>query len=96
MRLSTMLDSWKNSCQGATVVPMMEMMRSTALELAPPRICSATAACDIASDRGVSQDRQRNDEKVHGDEEHHESLPAAKRPRRGHGKQHDDRDGTET
>ena len=36
MRLSTMLDCWKNSCQGATVVPTMAMMSSTAAEVGPP------------------------------------------------------------
>ena len=36
MRLSTTLDCWKNSCQGATVVPTIAMMSSTAVELTPP------------------------------------------------------------
>jgi hypothetical protein len=33
--LSTMLDCWKYSCHGATVVPMIEMMSSTAAEDVP-------------------------------------------------------------
>jgi hypothetical protein len=33
-----MFDCWKNSCQGATVVPTIAMISSTAVELAPPRI----------------------------------------------------------
>ena len=36
MRLSTMLDCWKNSCHGATVVPTMAMTSSTDVELKPP------------------------------------------------------------
>ena len=31
-----MLDCWKNSCQGATVVPTMAMISSTDLEVNPP------------------------------------------------------------
>ena len=31
-----MLDCWKNSCQGATVVPTMAMIKSTAVEVIPP------------------------------------------------------------
>src|SRR5580698_8704990 len=33
-----MLLCWKYSCQGATVVPMIEMMSSTAAEDVPPRM----------------------------------------------------------
>src|SRR5437588_12783407 len=33
-----MFDCWKNSCQGATVVPMMAMINSTEVEFAPPWI----------------------------------------------------------
>ena len=36
MRLSMMFDCWKNSCQGATVVPTIAIISSTAVELAPP------------------------------------------------------------
>ena len=36
MRLSTTLDCWKKSCHGATVVPTMAMMSSTAADEAPP------------------------------------------------------------
>ena len=36
IRLSMTLDCWKNSCQGATVVPTIAMISSTALELTPP------------------------------------------------------------
>ena len=32
-----MFDCWKNSCHGATVVPTMAMIKSTALEVTPPR-----------------------------------------------------------
>ena len=34
--MSTMLDCWKNSCHGATVVPTMAMISSTEVELNPP------------------------------------------------------------
>jgi hypothetical protein len=37
MRLSTILDCWKNSCHGATVVPTMAMTSRTEVELNPPR-----------------------------------------------------------
>src|ERR1700730_18526965 len=36
MRLSTTLDCWKNNCHGATVVPTMAMINSTASEVTPP------------------------------------------------------------
>ncbi len=36
MRLSTMFDCWKKSCQGATVVPTRAMISSTAVESRPP------------------------------------------------------------
>ena len=36
IRLSMTLDCWKNSCQGATVVPTIAMISSTAFELTPP------------------------------------------------------------
>src|SRR5215475_10803180 len=42
MRLSTTLDCWKNSCQGATVVPTMAMINSTASELTPPEMLGTT------------------------------------------------------
>ena len=42
IRLSMTLDCWKNSCQGATVVPTIAMMSSTAVELAPPWIPGTT------------------------------------------------------
>src|ERR1700738_1252704 len=48
MRLSTMLDCWKNSCQGATVVPTMAMINSTASDVIPPEMVGTTkdfAAC---------------------------------------------------
>ena len=32
-----MLDCWKNSCHGATVVPTIAMIKSTAVEVIPPR-----------------------------------------------------------
>src|SRR5579875_3974328 len=37
IRLSTMLDCWKKSCDGATVVPTMAITRSTEVEVKPPR-----------------------------------------------------------
>src|ERR1700744_4751805 len=57
MRLSTMLDCWKNSCQGATVVPTMAMISNTASELTPPEMLGSTndfaawthCGCDISS-----------------------------------------------
>src|ERR1700733_5231637 len=57
MRLSTTLDCWKNSCQGATVVPTMAMISSTASELTPPEMLGTTndfaacphCGCDISS-----------------------------------------------
>src|SRR6516162_167643 len=57
MRLSTTLDCWKNSCQGATVVPTMAMISSTASELTPPETLGTTkdfaacahCGCDISS-----------------------------------------------
>src|ERR1700741_3374678 len=57
MRLSTMLDCWKNSCQGATVVPTIAMISSTASELTPPVMLGTTndfaacahCGCDISS-----------------------------------------------
>ena len=42
MRLSITLDCWKNSCQGATVVPTIAMISRTAVELAPPGIEGTT------------------------------------------------------
>src|ERR1700742_3898258 len=48
MRLSTTLDCWKNSCQGATVVPTIAMISNTASELTPPEMPGTTndfAAC---------------------------------------------------
>ncbi|CPU21850.1 Uncharacterised protein [Mycobacteroides abscessus] len=45
MRLSTMLDCWKKSCHGATVVPTMAMISSTAPELTPPSIPGTTKSC---------------------------------------------------
>ncbi len=36
IRLSITLDCWKNSCHGATVVPTIAMISSTAFELTPP------------------------------------------------------------
>ncbi len=42
IRLSTMLDCWKNSCQGATVVPTMAMMSRTAADDTPPLIPGTT------------------------------------------------------
>ena len=50
-----MFDCWKNSCQGATVVPTIAMISSTAVELAPPLMsgvttCRATSTmCGCAS-----------------------------------------------
>ena len=38
IRLSITLDCWKNSCQGATVVPTIAMISSTEVEDAPPWI----------------------------------------------------------
>src|SRR5271165_5111902 len=57
MRLSTMLDCWKNNCHGATVVPTIAMISSTASELTPPEIegmtkdlaACAHCGCDISS-----------------------------------------------
>ena len=48
-----MLDCWKYSCQGATVVPMIEMMSSTALEEAPPRMPGMTAWCSTVVKWGL-------------------------------------------
>src|SRR5580693_4524355 len=36
MRLSTTLDCWKNSCQGATVVPTIATISSSTVESSPP------------------------------------------------------------
>ena len=36
IRLSMTLDCWKKSCHGATVVPTMAMMSSTAVDVTPP------------------------------------------------------------
>ena len=36
IRLSMTLDCWKNSCHGATVVPTIAMISSTAFEVTPP------------------------------------------------------------
>src|ERR1700761_8467016 len=57
MRLSTMLDCWKNNCHGATVVPTIAMISSTASELMPPETLGTTndfaacphCGCDISS-----------------------------------------------
>src|ERR1700722_1790160 len=57
MRLSTMFDCWKNSCQGATVVPTIAMISSTASEVTPPEMLGTTNdfaacphwGCDISS-----------------------------------------------
>src|ERR1700676_1099434 len=57
MRLSTTLDCWKNSCQGATVVPTIAMISSTAPEVTPPEMLGTTndlaesphCGCDISS-----------------------------------------------
>ena len=48
MRLSTTLDCWKNNCHGATVVPTIAMINSTASEVTPPVTPGVTkdfAAC---------------------------------------------------
>jgi len=60
-------------------VPMMEMIKSTELELAPPRILESHVA-HHRRERRMGNDHQRNDDEVDGDEEHHEALPASKRP----------------
>lgn len=39
IRLSTTLDCWKKSCQGATVVPTMETISSSSVESRPPGNC---------------------------------------------------------
>jgi hypothetical protein len=36
IRLSMTFDCWKNSCHGATVVPTIAMISSTAVEFTPP------------------------------------------------------------
>ena len=47
IRLSITLDCWKNSCQGATVVPTMAMIRSIEVELKPPATPGVTEALRI-------------------------------------------------
>ena len=42
IRLSMTFDCWKNSCHGATVVPTIAMISSTAVELTPPRTLGTT------------------------------------------------------
>ena len=42
MRLSTTLDCWKNSCQGATVVPTIAMISKIAPEVTPPWMAGTT------------------------------------------------------
>src|SRR5579872_5377404 len=88
-----MLLSWKNSCQGATVVPMIEMISRTPAEETPPRTEGTTkpwAMCDV--DRwawmmsGITTT-------FDGDEEHHEALPAPERARHRHGEERDHGDG---
>ena len=52
MRLSTTLDCWKNNCQGATVVPTMAMINSTASELTPPEMLGTTNDFAASPHRG--------------------------------------------
>src|ERR1019366_5497108 len=52
IRLSTMLDCWKNNCQGATVVPTMAMMSSTAADDTPPLILGTTKFRPMVAQRG--------------------------------------------
>ena len=81
-----MLDCWKNSCHGATVVPTMAMMSSTDVELAPPAIPGTNRPCSDGAGLGMAEDGQRNDQEVRHDEEEHEAFPApeAARGRDGH------------
>ena len=52
IRLSTTFDCWKKSCQGATVVPTIAMIRSTDVELTPPATLGTTKPCAIESPLG--------------------------------------------
>ena len=70
MRLSTTYDCWKNSCQGATVVPTMPMTSSITTAMPPdppgrsgvvkPRTMLAPAGCDIMYSGISSRDPAQN------------------------------------
>ena len=52
MRLSMTFDCWKKSCHGATVVPTMAMISSTALDENPPWMLGTTKPCKAAAGSG--------------------------------------------
>ncbi len=91
-----MFDCWKKSCHGATVVPTIAMISSTAVEPAPPWILGNEGVFDDVADVRVGEHQQRDDEEVRDHEHVHEALPAAEAARRGDRDQRERGDGTAT
>ena len=81
-----MLDCWKNSCQGATVVPTMAMMSRTDVELAPPAIPGRTARA-APGRLGVAENGEGYDQEICHHEQEHEPFPAPEAARGGYGHQ---------
>ena len=89
-----MLDCWKNSCQGATVVPTMAIISRTEVELAPPAIPGTNSPCTHRAGLRVAEDDERDDQEIAGYEDEHEPFPAPEAPggRHGHQAERGDRD----
>ena len=85
-----MLDCWKNSCHGATVVPTIAMISSTEVDVTPPSIPGTKKSCATCPPSGMGEKEQRHDEQVREHEHEHRSLP---RPEAAGGCHRHERDG---
>ena len=85
-----MFDCWKNSCQGATVVPTIAMISSTEVEFAPPWMPGMTKCVATLAAVRVGHEEQRDHEEVREHEQEHAALPDAEAAAGG---DRDERDG---